>query len=108
MSTSTTISAAVKIPTEYGEVSEVVWCCPRDLTVIWRYWGDDFRIQTKDPEVGRKLKRLTGVERMAYCVFGGYLEIFDMDWAKLRSRSVQAVLNKALEATGDTTPTMGT
>ena len=95
---STAIRTAVKIPTNYGKVGETVWCCPRNFTSICHYWGDDFRIHTDDPEVGRKLKRLTGVERVAYSVGGGYREIFEMNWAKLRSSVVQAISKNAAKA----------
>ncbi len=69
---STAISAALKIPTKHGEVGDIVWRSPHNPTVIWRYWGNAFWIQTENPELGRRLKRLTGVERVSYSVGGGY------------------------------------
>ena len=89
---STTIKPATKVPTKYGEADETVWRSPDNLTSILHHWDDDFRIETENPEVGQKLKRLTGVDRVSYCVFGGYQETFEMKWSKLRSASVQRAL----------------
>ena len=74
---------------------DVVWRSRVDDTSVWKYWDDDWRIQTSSRRVARRLRRLSRIERVAWAVAGGFLEVFELDTRKLDSLTVRRIFANA-------------
>jgi len=68
------------------------WRSEDGTTVVWTVGGGEWRICTRDRRRAKRLRRLTRVEKVAECVFGGFEEYFALDTRKLDTLTVRRIL----------------
>ena len=74
---------------------DVVWRSRVGDTIVWKYWDNDWRIQTGSRRVAGRLRDLSRIERVAWAVAGGFLEVFELDTRKLDSLTVRRIFADA-------------